>query len=125
MVITGSSNDYDTGHTAEIYHPDRDTPCVLPDLPHWLEYHTQDGSLMCGGGYTEISCWRWNPDTGAWDELANSLAQARYGHVSWTPADGSGTYLIGGNFYDSQRTSEIVDTDGNIRSSFSLKYKTE
>ena len=121
VVITGGIG---TWQSAEIYHPDRDTPCVLPDLPGNMRIdHTQDGSMMCGGSHTPRSCRRWNPDCGAWDEVTNSLTQDRDSHVSWTPADGSGTYLMGGMWSD--RTSEIIDTDGNVRSSFSLKHKTE
>ena len=69
---------------------------------------------------------RWNPDTGAWDEVTNvtnSLTHERAEHVSWTPADGSGTYLMGGRV--DGWTSEIIDTDGNVGSSFSLSYNTE
>ena len=133
MLITGGSGGtYPPGKSAELYHPDRDTPCVLPDLPDQRWLHTQDGSLMCGGSYTPRSCRRWNPDTGAWDEVTNvtnSLTHERDEHVSWTPADGSGTYLMGGRLSvstrNNERTSEIIDTDGNVGSSFSLSYKTE
>ena len=100
-MITGGGYLYDTEKSAEIYHPDRDSPCVLPKLPDPRSDHTQDGELMCGGYNTRRSCRRWNPDTGAWDEVtnvSNSLTHERAEHVSWTPADGSGTYLMGGRF---------------------------
>ena len=62
-VLISEGND-----DAEIYHPDRDSPCVLPNIPDRRYYHTyrsqaQDGSLMCGGYKTPISCRRWNDTT--------------------------------------------------------------
>merc|ERR1712079_153574 len=120
VVITGGY-DYDATKSAEIYHPDKDTPCVLPDLPDKREDHTQDGSLMCGGYDTTRSCRKWNPDTGAWDEVTTSLTHQRYHHVSWTPADGSGTYLMGG--FASERTSDIIDTDVVVHAQYQKKNR--
>ena len=46
VLITG-------GKSAEMFHPDRDSPCVLPDLPDMRHSHSQDGSLVCGGDEAE------------------------------------------------------------------------
>ena len=77
---------------------------------------------MCGGAYTDRSCWRWNNDTGAWDLVTKSL-QRRRDPISWTSADGSVTYLMGG--YWSPNTSDVLDNrSGGVKPSFPLKYKT-
>ena len=114
---------YQQLRSAEIYHSARDTPCVLPLLPELRIYHDQDGSLVCGGKHTDESCRKWNPNTGDWDLVTESLIQYRRGHTTWTPLDGSGTYLMGG--YYSGQTSEVLDLENNVRSSFPLKYDTE
>ena len=118
VLITGG---YHTKQSAEIYHPGRDTPCVLPDLPDRRNSHTQDGSLVCGGWWTPRSCRRWNTDTGAWDLVTGSLTEERWGHISWTPLDGSVTYLMGGD--KSVQTSEAIDKDNSVTSSFPLQHK--
>ena len=110
--------------SAEIYQPDRDSACVLPDLPDVRFGHTQDGSLTCGGGFNSAkrSCHRWNSVTGTWDLVTESLTGGRDDHTSWTPADGSGTYLMGGGGW-SYKTAEVAE-DKRIRI-FSLKHHTE
>ena len=122
MLITGGRGK-GAYSSAEIYHPDRDTPCVLPDLYWDRVSHTQDGSLVCGGEYTYTprSCRRWNADTGAWDLVTESLTEKRWEHISWTPADGSATYLMGGE--GSEKTSEVIE-NGQAKSSFPLQYVT-
>ena len=60
VLITGGQG---ARQSAEIYHPERDSACVLPDIPDRRQGHTQDGSLLCGD-FRRSSCRRWNPDTG-------------------------------------------------------------
>ena len=112
-----------TVQSAEIYHPGRDTPCVLPNLPDRRPGHTQDGPLVCGGQYTRRHCQRWNADTGAWDLVTDSLTEERVDHISWTPADGSVTYLMGGVWSD--KTSEAIDKNNGVTSSFPLRHETQ
>ena len=100
VLITGG---YGAENSAEIYHPDRESPCDLPDLPDQRRYHTQDGSLLCGGWRNYKSCQKWNPDIGAWDLVTKSLTEDREGHISWTQADGAMTYLIWGFWSDNTR----------------------
>ena len=119
VLITGGSK---TKQSVEIYHPDRDSACVLPDIPGGRYSHTQDGSLLCGGYRTVESCRRWNPDTGAWDLVTESLTGVRGDHTSWTPADGSVTYLMGGFRFD--KTSLVIDKDNGVTSSFPLQHET-
>ena len=119
VLITGGIG---TWQSAKIYHPDRDFVCVLPDLPDEREGHTQDGSLLCGGWRTFRSCRRWNPDTGAWDLVTESLTENRTERISWTPADGSVTYLLGGA--RSKNTSEVIDYYNDARASFPLQHDT-
>ena len=116
MLITGGQ---DALQLVEIYHPDRDTPCVLPDLPDPRSSHTQDGSLVCGRRY----CRRWNADTGTWDLVTEALTEYRFEHISWTPADGAVTYLMGG--LESQKTSDAIHKNNSVTSSFPLQHRTE
>ena len=116
VLITG-------GFDAEIYHPERNSSCKLRHLPDYRDSHTQDGDLMCGGRSTSKSCRRGNTDTGAWDLVTESLTKDRLGHISWTPADGSVTYLMGG--WRGYTTSDVIDNhSGGVKSSFPLKHKT-
>ena len=115
VLITGGFE------SAEIYNPDGDSACVLPDLPDSRQDHTQDGLLLCGGYYSTKSCRRWNPDTGNWDLVTESLTEKRWDHISWTPADGTVTYLMGG--YSSDNTSDVMN-DGSVSASFPLRNST-
>jgi len=60
-------------------------------------------------------------DTGAWDLVTESLKEDRHGHTSWTIADGSVTYMMGGR--GSATISEVIYND-SIRASFPLKHST-
>ena len=119
VLVTGG---LDSGQSAEIYHNDRDSACVLPDLPDERYGHTQDGSLLCGGVWTRRSCLRWNSDMGRWDMVTDTLREDRWGHTSWTPVDGCVTYLIGG--YYNPKTSEAIDKDNKVIASFPLQHHT-
>ena len=110
--------------SAEVYHPDRDSACVLPDLPDQRWGHTQDGDMLCGGWATPRSCRRWNPKTGTWDLETRELIEDRANHISWTPVDGSWlTYLMGGYSY---KTYEILTGyEDGIHASFLPQHRTE
>ena len=69
VLITGGG--WDAWQSAEIYHPGRDSACILPDLP-----------VQRYGNHL------------AWDLVTESLTEERYTHISWTPADGPLTYLL-------------------------------
>ena len=129
MLISGGYVGHGDGQqSVEIYHPDKQSSCKIPDLPESRFVHTQDGGMLCGGLKSgneapERSCRRWNPDTGAWDLEIESLTKERFNHISWTPADGTVTYLIGGSW--SSLTSEAIDKDYVVTSSFPLQHWTE
>ena len=138
MLITGGTGEFGVTRTAEIYHPPSpslplppgDSPCVLKTLPEGRHQHTQDGSLVCGGSRSGIelwkkktprSCHKWNPDTGAWDLVTEALTEDRVCHTSWTPADGSVTYLMGGRSY---KTSGVIDRNNSqVRTAFPLMHE--
>ena len=120
VLITGG---FRAVKSAEIYHPDLDSPCVLPDLPWSRRRHTQGGSLVCAGIWASKSCRKWNPDTGAWDLV--TLKEQRTDHTSWTPAEGSVTYLMGGYVDGTGNTSEILQhKNRKVSASFPLKYNS-
>ena len=65
------------------------------------------------------SCVKWNPDTGTWED-ALTLDVDRVDHISWTPANGIGTYLMGG--WGNEKTTTLVTPNGSQEPGFSLKY---
>ena len=90
-----------------------------------IHFHTQDGSLLCGGYYGSHDkfCSAWNSDSGIWNWKFISLPRIRLGHTSWTPQSGVGTYLMGGE--SSYRdTTDLVKPDGTVQQGFNLKYDT-
>ena len=93
--------------------------CTLPDLPvDRVETHTQEGLLTCGG----TECHKWNNVTGTWD-LSHNLTSGRENRLSWTPASGNGTYLIGGYWdqgewegrpWDHVKTQVLLRPNGTV-----------
>ena len=108
--------------SAEIYIPESNTTCSLPPLPEARYRHTQDGGLACGGGRTtgaHRSCDQWT--NGTWTRTTN-LKASRYGHESWSTAEG--VFLIGGDF--NALTSELVKEDGSVEGwGFAPRYFTQ
>ena len=124
VLMTGGywgQRDRDLPKSAEIYHPDSGSACILPDLPDNREGHTQNGLLLCGGVFTDKSCRKWNTIMGSWDLVTESLTWFRQHHTSWTPVNGSVTYLMGGS--PSAYQSEAVELDnGQVNESFPLQH---
>ena len=118
VLITGGDRN---PNTAELYLPSSGASYPLSGLPDWRRYHSVDQELLCGGSYTPDSCLQWSPDTGSW-EAAITLDVWRRDHISWTPANGRGTYLMGG--YDSKSTTTLITPDGEQEPGFPLKYDT-
>ena len=81
-----------------------------------------DNHILCGGGNIGDTCLQWNPDNGTWEELL-TLDVRRYDHVSWTPANGIGTYLMGGN--GGIKTTTLIASDGSQVPGFALEYNTK
>ena len=86
-------------------------------------FHTVDNHILCGGGITQDTCIQWSPDTGTWEDLL-TLDVGRYYHVSWTPANGIGTYLMGGLGSAAQRTTTLISNDGSQMPGFPLEHNT-
>ena len=83
--------------------------------------HTVDNHILCGGPGFVFSCLKWSPDTGTWEDLL-TLDVGTYDHVSWTPANGIGTYLMGGN--GGIRTTTLIASNGSQVPGFALEYNT-
>ena len=120
VLITGGSG----LDTAELFLPSDGTSCALPSLSQDRYYHTVDNHILCGGSYTEDNCLQWIPDTGTWEELLTLDLERSY-HVSWTPASGTGTYLVGGLGSSSGMTTTLITSEGGQEIGFQLKYDTE
>lgn len=112
-------------YTAELYVPSSGVLCSLPQLPDKRWIHTMESSgLLCGGLYTKDSCVQWSPANGTWNKLL-TMDDERYSHVSWTPSTGNGTYLIGGIYSRTRKTTTLIRPDGTQDPGFPLKYVTE
>ena len=123
VLITGSY--YSPRDTSELYQPASGVSCSLPQLPDNREYHTVESSgLLCGGLDTRDTCLQWSPDTGTWVDLQLTLDVGRVAHVSWTPGTEVGTYLMGGGYSESERTTTLIKPDGSQEPGFDLKYDT-
>ena len=120
VLITGGVN----RNTAELFLPSDGTSRTLPSLPETREDHTVDNHILCGGYDTSYSCLQWSPDTGTWEELLTLDVRRMY-HVSWTPASGTGTFLIGGIASGSEMTTSLITHEGGQETGFSLEYDTE
>ena len=90
--------------------------CALPDLPAARYWHSQSGSLACGGGGTNerTSCVKFSG--GSWQQT-HTLGQRRYGHTAWASPRG---VLLMGSTYDSYITTELLNDDGSSTASFNL-----
>ena len=124
VVLLTGSNDQNAGKTAEIYNPSNRTSCNLPNLPDIRYFHTQDGNLLCGSNWdkgTQTSCLTWYPDEGKWHK-SHTLPGVKSKHVSFTPSNGIGTYLLGGK--RSAMATVLVKPDGTVSGEFQLKHST-
>ena len=106
-----------------MYIPSMKITCNLPNLPDKRRAHTQDNSQICGGvdDASSSSCIEWN--MGTWNTSVTKLKNDRAYHVSWTPGNESGTYLMGGKGSIGERT-ELVK-NGESVTKFNLHYKTQ
>ena len=108
---------------AELYLPSSARHMPITPLPDWKFAHvvSKDG-LLCDG----YSCLKWSPDTGSW-EAAGTLDIGRDYLVSWTPANSSDFYLMGGgdSFEESMDTTTLIKPDGTQEPGFLLKYFTK
>ena len=103
VLITGSSEGDSPKDTAELYVPSSGVSCALPELPEHRGRHSVESTGLLCGGYTSDTCLQWSRDTGTWEEVLY-LDTGRYQHVSWTPGNGIGTYLMGGWESEMERT---------------------
>ena len=118
VLITGGDD------TAELYLPSSARHMPLTILPESRFQHSvSESGLVCGGQWTAQTCRQWTPATGAW-EMALNLDVGRSYHVSWTPENSSGTYLMGGgsSFEESMSTTTLITPDGSQEPGFMLKY---
>ena len=120
-IIISGGHGPETESSAELYLTSSNTSCLLPALPDARYYHSQDGTLLCGGDQ-EASCLTFNLATGGWTRTPHNLTQERQGHVSWAVEDG--VILIGGDGSDADNTSEMAKFDGTVERTFDLKYST-
>ena len=127
VLITGGVQVAWGTPAVELFLLSSNTSCSLPSLPAERSEHiATDGGLLCGGAEftSDTTCVQWTPDTGSWEYLDLTLNPYRYSLVSWTPVNGSGTYLMGGFKW---KTAVLIKPDGtqDQEPGFRLKYRTE
>ena len=108
-------------YSAEIYLPSSGTFCTLPNLPDMRVEHTMDNDMACGGGDTPDTCIKFSQATGTWENLLTLNVRRTY-HVSWTPAAGIGTFLIGGIGTAGGNSTTLIRPDGTQEPGFQLRY---
>ena len=120
-MVTGGwrSIQDDVEQQVELLYPNGTHMCELEDLPDKRVDHSQDGTISCGGDYTDDSCLIFSD--GTWKSHGKTLKNPRRGHSSWSR--GNKIFLIGGR--DSLKTTEIISMDGfQQRASFNLAHST-
>ena len=87
--------------------------------------HSICGHLLCGGHDTRQSCLMLNTLTGEFTPTSVRLKGKRHGHLCWDVEGENGpALLMGGSIY-SERSTELVSSDGSSSSaSFNLTYDT-
>ena len=122
ILVTGGT-DF-RGGSVELYVPSTGLSCYLTDLPHRRSGHSQDGTLLCGGGAAwRHGCLRLDPTSGRWIE-SHSLQREREDHVSWR-VNNEDVILMGGFSIFTQKNSEMLRKDGTVLDEpFPLKYST-
>ena len=121
VLITGGGLSVED--SVELYLPSTGVSCSLPQLPDERHGHTLESSgLLCGGWYRN-NYLQWSPGNGTWDVVMSIVDDERENHVSWTPSQDIGTYLMGG--HNNFRTTTLIKHDGTLESGFPLKYSTE
>ena len=127
VIITGGSGD--ASQSAEIFFLEEDgstRTCPLSGLPDDRLYHSQDGTLLCGGGEEtsqQISCLLFNETDGTWNKSHDLIHQRQY-HSSWTITEGVmllGGYSSGMESYPGN-TTEIALFHGGSMARFPLDY---
>ena len=115
VLITGG---YPNSNTAELYLPSSSAMCTLPTLPAHSHRvgHTADDGLLCGGWETSDTCLQWSTDMGSWEAAVN-LEIGRFYQISWTPAIGRGTFLMGGGY-----STTLITPDGTQEPGFQLEH---
>ena len=108
LVVGGDPSD--SLRSVEALTTDGTPLCTLPDLPDQIIGHTIDNHIICGGYYTKTSCLHYV--AGKWTKYKNDLKFKRLFHVSWQRQDGE-VILIGGENYNSRKTSEVVSSSGH------------
>ena len=109
-MITGGSGSCEMNNavcgikSVEIWNSKTGISCLLPNLPYGRFSHSQDGPLLCGDGpykggrngmdHRNDECLKFDLTNGKWIK-SHTLPEGRTSHVSWTPPNGKGTYLIG------------------------------
>ena len=123
LIVAGLGNDHGVSmNTAELFVPSSGLSCELPSLSDKnRQGHTVESSGLLCGGFLDVNCLLWRPDTGTWEDYLQ-LDVERYLHVSWTPGTDVGNYLMGGS--ESNRSTTLVTPEGTQEPGFQLKYDT-
>jgi len=116
--MTGGADNADPLSSVEVYVPSTNTSCSLPSLPVETWGHSQDGLLLCGGGFNEEQCLTFHAASGEWVQTHRLSGERRF-HSSWQREDGTVLLMWGEN---SSKITEIVSDSSAVSTpGFSLK----
>ena len=118
LLVTGGWTTT-TLKSAELLDTNGSYLCTLPDIPGGRHYHTQNGMVSCGGGWTPGTCSTFS--NGTW-VTTHTLGGGRIYHSSWTSPQG--VLLMGGSG-SSRTTTDLLTENGGTTPGFGLNYNTE
>ena len=116
LLVTGGWTTT-TLKSAELLDTNGSYLCTLPDIPGGRHYHTQNGLVSCGGGWTAGTCSTFS--NGTW--VTTHSIGTRIFHSSWTSPQG--VLLMGGSG-SSRTTTDLLTENGGTTPGFGLNYKT-
>ena len=95
--------------------------CVLPELTKERFDHSSANGVVCGGGDSTARTSCVDISSGSWSSDNYQPIRQRYTHVAWNVRAGE-VILLGGWDSESQRTTDVVYTNGTVVPGFNLHY---
>ena len=120
MIAGGYGRDHsDVGSysSVEVYSPETNSTCLLPDITFNRLYNKAHGTLICDDTYYD-KCYNFSTTTGTWERTNHTLSDVTsFGSVSWKIND---EIMFFGGF-----NSTVMKPDGTVEVSFNLLYDIE
>ena len=110
----GVNNDGPGDRSVEVYSPETNATCLLPDITFNNLYNDAYGTLICDDTYYD-ECYDFSTDTGTWEKTNHVLSDVtRSDGISWKIND---EIMF---FY--RFNSTIAKPDGTVEVGYNLRY---